>query len=578
MSIRALEKQLFNKPVKINNNLITINRLEYNGITPSGPIQFFYSNINGYCTLETLVKFQEEDIWIIFYDVYTGKKMKAKCNHNMSSLTCSPYYPIYEGTFVLKLEKPGFFTNGDTVLPFDLTNNMYNITVIYNETTKLYEEFIDDRRIKIYNLSFHIPLYYEFYYTSGGYGKFFYYFSYISFYNKNIVPKTSFNMRVNYIPMTYPYGKNGTNLYYNMNCNFIKLKKTKIKYNDRTGGDYLLKCEGSFESNLIREEEYINLVLKIGDSSLGILGMNYIIHSYNLTNSPNNILEVNSIKYQGISIEGKHSFKLFGKSRYNKIINYIGSKNELYDFNIYFYGGKYLIDSSSCFLNGNGNNSDNFIIECYLNNQYLQYNYSLFSVARMEKAFMNGNAKNYELILPFDLYFDPIIETKKNKIDKALEFLEKNAEPHSTKQCGRYVGKALNAGGFNIRSFNRDAYLFYYDKLLVNAGFKIIEELNNKSVQDLNDYYSEQQRGVILVILNNTNHTYGHICMYNGTKWISDFVQDSMVPYTQDPKELLHCFFFRYDEISEKKTNKKNLSKFINFKLFIIILLLFLLI
>jgi len=65
--------------------------------------------------------------------------------------------------------------------------------------------------------------------------------------------------------------------------------------------------------------------------------------------------------------------------------------------------------------------------------------------------------------------------------------------------------------------------------------------------------------------------------MYNGTKWISDFVQPNMVPYTKNPKELLHCFFFRYDEISEKKTNKKNLSKFINFKLFIIILLLFLL-
>ena len=131
---------------------------------------------------------------------------------------------------------------------------------------------------------------------------------------------------------------------------------------------------------------------------------------------------------------------------------------------------------------------------------------------------MNGNAKNYELILPFDLYFDPIIETKKNKIDKALEFLEKNAEPHSTKHCGRYVGEALYAGGFNIRRRDRDAYLFYYDKLLVNAGFKIIEELNNKSVKDLNNYYSKQQRGVILVILNKTNHAYGHFCMYNGTK------------------------------------------------------------
>ena len=48
LSIRTLEKQLFNKPVEINNNLITINKLENNGITPSGPIQFFCSSINGY--------------------------------------------------------------------------------------------------------------------------------------------------------------------------------------------------------------------------------------------------------------------------------------------------------------------------------------------------------------------------------------------------------------------------------------------------------------------------------------------------------------------------------------------------
>ena len=505
--------------------------------------------------------------------------MKAKCNHNWSLLTCSPYYPIYEGTYVLKLEKPGVFTNGDTVLPFDLSNNMYNITVIYNETTKQYDKYIDDRRIKIYNLDFQIPLYYEFNYISEGYGKFFYYYSYISFYNKNLLPKTPFNMRVRYVPLTYPYDNfwNNRSLYCGMNCNIIKLNKTKIKYNDRTGGEYLLKCEGSFEINLIREE-YINLVFKIGNSSLGVLGMNYIIHNYNLTNSPNNILEVNSIEYQGLSIEGKHTFKLFGKSRYNKAINYIGSKKNLYDFKIYFYGvKKYLEVSSSCFLYGNDNNSNNFIIECYLNNQYLEYKYSFFSLARMEKAFMNGNRSNYELILPFDLYFDPIIEIKKSKIDKALEFLERNAEPNSTKSCGRYVGKALLAGGFNIRTHGRNASLYYYDKILVNARFKIIEEINNKSVQFLNDNYSKQQRGVILVILNKTKDGNGHICMYNGSKWISDFVQDNMVPY-KTPKELMHCFFFRYDEILEKEEpNKKNLSKFIIFKLFIIILLLFLL-
>ena len=50
-------------------------------------------------------------------------------------------------------------------------------------------------------------------------------------------------------------------------------------------------------------------------------------------------------------------------------------------------------------------------------------------------------------------------------------------------------------------------------------------------------YYEMQkqrlyEKGDISVTENNDNHTYGHIAMWNGTKWISDFVQNSEYVYT----------------------------------------------
>jgi hypothetical protein len=127
-------------------------------------------------------------------------------------------------------------------------------------------------------------------------------------------------------------------------------------------------------------------------------------------------------------------------------------------------------------------------------------------------------------------------------ISKAIEYLERNIKPSSAGKCGTYVGNALIEAGFRIRKYNRDAYLFYYDNLLVNAGFKIIGSLDN---------IPSFLPGDIMVNLNTTLHEYGHICMYNGSKWLSDFAQNTIHTYSNELD--IPTYFFRYDENQKMK-------------------------
>ena len=131
-------------------------------------------------------------------------------------------------------------------------------------------------------------------------------------------------------------------------------------------------------------------------------------------------------------------------------------------------------------------------------------------------------------------------------ISIAIEYLEQNAKSSGKGECGKYVGNALIKAGFNIRNYNRHAYLFYYDNLLINAGFKIIGNGTNIPIF---------LPGDIMVNLNTTKHKYGHICMYNGTKWISDFVQNTIHTYKDELD--IPTYFFRYIE----KTNEVDISK-----------------
>ena len=59
-----------------------------------------------------------------------------------------------------------------------------------------------------------------------------------------------------------------------------------------------------------------------------------------------------------------------------------------------------------------------------------------------------------------------------------------------------------------------------------------------------------------MVILNSSKYKEGHICMYNDSKWYSDFVEDSIDKYYYDDYIISDIYFFRID---------KNCSCYLNY-------------
>lgn len=391
---RKLEKSLFDKPLLSNSNKMTINYYEQCGGS------FIFSGIlknenNAQKIGEDL--HSEENIGIIFYDNQNGNTMKSICSkyyhtdYNFQLLTCSPYYPILEGEYVIKLPKNGIFSNGDTVLPFDLTNIMV------------------DKKIGIYNVTFPLPFYHEYSYNSGLYGNYFFYRAYVSLYDKKETIKSSYQVKVE-LSFCYNTGSCEIDNNYIIQCNFIKLKTEN--YNSYMG-EYLLKCEGLINTNVYNIPNFgnhIEIRYKIADSSIQRIEVPFHLYSNLRSKSPRDILQVNSIEYKKISDEGINIFRLFGKSKNKKSIRNIGTEKNLNNFNIKFYGGYYNQGIESlCYL---FDNNGDFIIECYLNEIYDEKNL-IISYVEMENTFINDNNNDYDILLPFGIYGNYIIPGKK---------------------------------------------------------------------------------------------------------------------------------------------------------------------
>ena len=100
------------------------------------------------------------------------------------------------------------------------------------------------------------------------------------------------------------------------------------------------------------------------------------------------------------------------------------------------------------------------------------------------------------------------------KVSEAVSYLSANANNFSTGYCAKYVRMALEAGGLSTEG--RPSSACDYDTWLLNNGFEIIT--GNIT----------PQAGDIVVFEAIEGHKHGHIAMYNGQQWISDFVQRDM--------------------------------------------------
>lgn len=107
---------------------------------------------------------------------------------------------------------------------------------------------------------------------------------------------------------------------------------------------------------------------------------------------------------------------------------------------------------------------------------------------------------------------------KKGKydIDSAVTYIVNNAEPKSLGKCAKYVRLAINAGG--ITNIFGHATEYYDTDKLVKYGF-------TKLGTDLDSI--QLKKGDIAAFGSVKGHPYGHIAMWTGTQWVSDFKQKS---------------------------------------------------
>lgn len=121
-------------------------------------------------------------------------------------------------------------------------------------------------------------------------------------------------------------------------------------------------------------------------------------------------------------------------------------------------------------------------------------------------------------------------------IDRAVSWINANSLNKSVGSCAKYVRMAIEAGG--VSTVGRPVAACNYTGFLPTKGFKHIATLSNKQEQ-AQFSSSNAQKGDIAVM---SHGKYGHICMWNGSQWISDFKQNNMWPYSGNGV----CRIFRY--------------------------------
>lgn len=109
-------------------------------------------------------------------------------------------------------------------------------------------------------------------------------------------------------------------------------------------------------------------------------------------------------------------------------------------------------------------------------------------------------------------------------VDKAAGYLDTHATPEYIKgvngHCGRAVRQAIAAGGIPVA--NTD-YAKDYGPKLIGAGFT---QLDGQAAKNYTP-----QKGDVIIYPAWQKHTSGHMEMYDGTHWVSDFMQKGPIPF-----------------------------------------------
>lgn len=121
-------------------------------------------------------------------------------------------------------------------------------------------------------------------------------------------------------------------------------------------------------------------------------------------------------------------------------------------------------------------------------------------------------------------------------ISRAINALNANARGKAKHQCAKYVRMAIEAGG--ISTAGRPVSACKYKGYLPKIGFNFVTTLYGRS----NQASWSQQNAKVGDIAVMDHGVHGHICMWNGSRWISDFYQNNMWVYSGDGM----CYLYRF--------------------------------
>ena len=105
-------------------------------------------------------------------------------------------------------------------------------------------------------------------------------------------------------------------------------------------------------------------------------------------------------------------------------------------------------------------------------------------------------------------------------VQKALDHINRAAGRSSQGRCARFVNDAIVAGG--ARNYGR-GNAYQTGASMTAAGFHDVTG-GARSPRDI-----VPEPGDVVVFDRRSGHPYGHVAMWNGTEWVSDFHQKSII-------------------------------------------------
>lgn len=145
----------------------------------------------------------------------------------------------------------------------------------------------------------------------------------------------------------------------------------------------------------------------------------------------------------------------------------------------------------------------------------------------------------------------------------SVSYINSHAEPGSLGKCAAYVRRAVEAGGVKIKipppRIGNSASACDYGPSLEAAGFKSVYSYTGSGFTDT-AIIPGQQAGDIVVIQPVAGHPHGHIALFNGTNWVSDFIQlRGFYPGKKyrDIKPAYILYRFSDDSASDNNVNGK---------------------